>query len=71
MLGRQVEDSVMSMKKRFAFLPAALLLASGGALAQNDKLPSLPFDTPQSMRDFEAVCTGIGSDARNDPRWAE
>jgi hypothetical protein len=32
--------------------------------------PPLPFDSPVSMRAMEAVCTGIGADARNDPRWA-
>jgi len=34
------------------------------------KAPPLPFDSPVSMRAMEAVCTGIGADARNDPRWA-
>lgn len=29
----------------------------------------LPFDSPVTMRDMEAVCTGIGADARTDPRW--
>ena len=56
---------------RFTLAAGALLLATGGALAQIEKAPPLPFDTPQQMRDFEAVCTGIGSDARNDPRWME
>jgi hypothetical protein len=32
--------------------------------------PPLPFDSPVSMRAMEAVCTGLGADARNDPRWA-
>jgi hypothetical protein len=31
--------------------------------------PPLPFDSPVTMRDMEAVCTGIGADARTDPRW--
>jgi len=47
--------------------PAFLILSS--AYAQ-DTAPPLPFDSPVSMRDMEAVCTGIGADARNDPRWA-
>lgn len=56
---------------RLAFAAAAAVLAAGGAVAQIEKAPPLPLDTPRQMRDFEAVCTGIGSDARNDPRWME
>jgi hypothetical protein len=53
-------------------LAAVLIGASGmtGISVAADTTPNLPFDTPQTMRNFEAVCTGIGSNARNDPRWA-
>jgi hypothetical protein len=51
-------------------LGAALLtFAVAGARAQDTTAPPLPFDSPVSMRAMEAVCTGIGADARNDPRW--
>ena len=30
---------------------------------------SLPIDTPLTVNGVEAVCTGIGLDARADPRW--
>lgn len=40
-----------------AFVPAA-------ALAQ-----SLPIDAPVTVAGIETVCTGIGLDARTDPRW--
>jgi len=51
-------------------LAAALFtLALTGARAQDTAAPPLPFDSPVSMRAMEAVCTGIGADARNDPRW--
>lgn len=40
------------------------------AQAQMPEVPVLPLDTPQTMRNMEAVCTGIGSDSREDPRWA-
>jgi hypothetical protein len=40
-----------------------------GARAQDNAASPLPFDSPVSMRAMEAVCTGIGADARNDPRW--
>ena len=51
-------------------LAAALFtLALMDAQAQDTSAPPLPFDSPVSMRAMEAVCTGIGADARNDPRW--
>jgi hypothetical protein len=40
------------------------------ANAQDTRTPSFPVDQPMSMRAIEAVCTGITSDARADPRWA-
>lgn len=50
---------------------ALLALAmSGAAVAQIETAPPLPLDTPLSMRSMEAVCTGIGQDSREDPRWA-
>jgi hypothetical protein len=54
------------------FFAAALsTFALANAQAQDiTKAPPLPFDSPVSMRAMEAVCTGIGADARNDPRWA-
>ena len=53
-----------------ARLAAALfILACTTAQAQDTAAPPLPFDSPVSMRQMEAVCTGIGADARNDPRW--
>jgi len=45
------------------------VLALTNAQAQDNAAPPLPFDSPVSMRAMEAVCTGIGTDARNDPRW--
>jgi hypothetical protein len=51
----------------------AVLSASALSMAHAQditKAPPLPFDSPVSMRAMEAVCTGIGADARNDPRWA-
>src|SRR5262245_9202214 len=43
---------------------------SGGMEAQPIHAPAFPMDTPMRMRAIEAVCTGVGEDARNDPRWA-
>jgi hypothetical protein len=48
----------------------SVLVASGAALAQIETAPPLPLDTPKTMRSMEAVCTGIGQDSRDDPRWA-
>ncbi len=55
------------MRARFA--AALLVVACATAQAQDTAAPPLPFDSPVSMRQMEAVCTGIGADARNDPRW--
>ena len=49
---------------------AGILLGSAGAEAQIDRAPPFPVDTPMTMRGIEAVCTGVGADARNDPRWS-
>jgi hypothetical protein len=40
------------------------------AFAQPIKAPAFPMDTPMRMRAIEAVCTGVGEDARSDPRWS-
>ena len=57
------------IRARFLCL-AIIAIGCSGALAQIDRAPPFPMDTPQTMRNFEAVCTGIGSEARTDPRWA-
>jgi hypothetical protein len=54
---------------RLALAASLIALAFTSAQAQEAAEP-LPFDSPVSMRQMEAVCTGIGADARNDPRWA-
>jgi hypothetical protein len=50
---------------------AASLIALGAMSVQAQEIAEpLPFDSPVSMRQMEAVCTGIGADSRTDPRWA-
>ena len=39
------------------------------ANAQQTQAPPFPLDSPMSMRAIEAVCTGVTSDTRADPRW--
>ena len=60
---------------RVAGLSVILISSSLGAsvLAQDKPAPppALPFDSPVSMRAIEAACTGVGADARNDPRWKD
>ena len=58
-------------------LPLALCVALSFAIwfsaevgGQPIRAPAFPMDTPMRMRAIEAVCTGVGEDARNDPRWA-
>ena len=46
------------------------LATASAALAQIETAPPLPLDTPRTMRSMEAVCTGVGQDSREDPRWA-
>ncbi len=48
---------------------ASVVFVLAGAAQAQETAPVLPFDSPISMREMEAVCTGIGADARNDPRW--
>jgi hypothetical protein len=52
---------------RASVLAICLPTALAGAAAQ--EAGTLPLDTPMTMRAVEAVCTGIGSDSRTDPRW--
>ena len=53
----------------FAAASVVFVLALAGAARAQETTPALPFDSPISMREMEAVCTGVGADARNDPRW--
>jgi hypothetical protein len=46
---------------------AALVSVSSGAQAQAEN--GLPLDTPQQVKGIETVCTGVGLEAREDPRW--
>jgi hypothetical protein len=56
------------MKRATCTVLLTMLIAA--ANAQETKAPPFPLDKPMSMRAIEAVCTGITSDARADPRWA-
>jgi hypothetical protein len=46
----------------------AFMYAFAHALAQEPGL--LPPDTPTVISGVETVCTGVGTDAREDPRWS-
>ena len=54
---------------KWATCVAAIVVLAAAANAQEPKVPPFPMDKPMSMRAIEAVCTGITSDARADPRW--
>lgn len=43
-------------------------LCAGPALAQSDRLAP---DAPTKIAGVESVCTGVGLDARQDPRWGK
>jgi len=59
-----------SEMKRAMCAVAMAVLGAAAANAQEARTPPFPVDKPMSMRAIEAVCTGITSDARADPRWA-
>ena len=52
----------------FLIMAALATTPSGPTMAQPERLR---FDTPTVVNGVEAVCTGIGSTARADPRWGE
>lgn len=54
---------------RAILLSTAALL--GGAAALADEVPKLPPDEPVVVNGLDLVCTGVGEDARNDPRWRD
>jgi hypothetical protein len=57
--------------QRFALACASFALISSGVLAADAEGPvRLRLDQPETMRNIEAVCTGIGTESREDPRWA-
>lgn len=53
------------------FLLPSVLIVGGwlGSLSASAAAVRLPADQPQRIGNLEAVCTGIGLDARQDPRW--
>jgi hypothetical protein len=48
-------------------LTAAALISC--CIARAESAQSLPPDTPVVVNGLDLVCTGVGEDARNDPRW--
>lgn len=54
----------MADTRRVKILALVAALVPAAALAQ-----SLPIDAPVTVAGIETVCTGIGLDARTDPRW--
>lgn len=54
-----------------SFRALGLLAAAtlGCAAAFADDVRKLPPDEPVVVNGFDLVCTGVGEDARNDPRW--
>ena len=57
------------ISRRLTGLAAAALL--GGAAAQAEDVRKLPPDEPVVVNGLDLVCTGVGEDARNDPRWRD
>jgi hypothetical protein len=53
--------------KRLTGVCTALVVCSVPVLAEDIRLAP---DTPTTIAGIESVCTGVGLDARQDPRWA-
>jgi hypothetical protein len=55
--------------RSFRLLGLIAAAAVGCAAAFADEIPKLPPDEPVVVNGLHLVCTGVGEDARNDPRW--
>ncbi len=53
----------------FKFIGLASVALIGCAAAREDNVQPLPADQPVVVNGLDLVCTGVGEDARNDPRW--
>jgi hypothetical protein len=49
---------------------AAVAVATCGA-ARADDARAMPLDRPVDVNGYDLACTGVGDEAREDPRWAE
>jgi hypothetical protein len=56
----------MTVLKHAALIAAVL---AGSAAVSADEAQKLPPDEPTNVNGLDLVCTGVGEDARNDPRW--
>lgn len=56
----------MNSLRLIGFTAVALI---GCAAARAADVQSLPPDQPVVVNGLDLVCTGVGEDARNDPRW--
>jgi hypothetical protein len=61
--------SKMTDKSQVVSLVALCALTSAAMAADDESAVRLPYDTPTMVEGIETVCTGIGQDARSDPRW--
>lgn len=50
-------------------LLTALLAAAASGAAMADDVRVLPWDEPTEVAGYELACTGVGDEARTDPRW--
>lgn len=50
---------------------AVATIASVCALARAQDERAMPLDRPVDVNGYDLVCTGVGDEARDDPRWRE
>ncbi len=64
-----MKNGVLSDAARKKFARALLVLFAGSSALPASAQDRVPFDRATPVSGIEVVCTGIGSGARDDPRW--
>lgn len=59
------------MKSIEYLICAAATIVAASALARAQDERAMPLDRPVEVNGYDLVCTGVGDEARDDPRWRE
>ena len=68
-MSEALKIGVLNDAARMQFARALLVLFAGASAMPAAAQDRVPFDRPTPVSGIEVVCTGIGSGAREDPRW--
>src|SRR5690606_19246732 len=70
--GRPFAEKRSSLMRALTFCACAAIAAVVGcATAQADDANTMPNDRPVDVNGVNLACTGVGDEAKTDPRWAE